>query len=215
MGSMAGRVLFLAGLGGLLAGVALSASQDLTKPEALSMDRKLTVIAERGVLTPPKNAKPLRTSFTEREANAYLKFFGPEVMPTGVVNPRVVIDHGGKLQARAVVDLDAVRKSRQRTMLDPMNLLFGTVEIAAAGTLQGAGGRGTFVLESATVGAVPVPKAGSTSTSLSICPPTSVRSSSSAAPAPSFSDRADARAAPVALLVHCPQVICSRRRCST
>lgn len=159
MGSMAGRVLFLAGLGGLLAGVALSASQELTKPEALSMDRKLTVISERGVLTLPKNAKPLRTSFTEREANAYLKFFGPEVMPTGVVNPRVVIDHGGKLQARAVVDLDAVRKSRQRTMLDPMNLLFGTVEIAAAGTLQGAGGRGTFVLESATVGAVPVPKA--------------------------------------------------------
>jgi hypothetical protein len=123
------------------------------------MDRKLTAIAERGIKTAPKNAKPIRTSFTEREANAYLKFFGPEVMPVGVLNPRVVIAQGGKLQARAVVDLDAVRKSRPRSMLDPMNLLFGTLEVFAAGTLQAANGRGTFQLESATLGAMPIPKA--------------------------------------------------------
>ena len=155
---MARPVLILAGLGGMLAAVALSASQELTKPEAESMDRKLAAIVERGAKTAPKTAKPVRTSFTEREANAYFKFFGPEVMPVGVVNPRVVIDQGGKLQARAVVDLDAVRKSRPRSMLDPMNLLFGTVEIFAAGRLQASGGRGTFQLESATLGAVPVPK---------------------------------------------------------
>ena len=79
-------------------------------------------------------------------------------MPVGVNNARVVIDQGGKLQARAIVDLDAVRKSQKRTMLDPMNLLFGTVEVAATGTLQASGGRGTFALESATLGAVPIPK---------------------------------------------------------
>jgi hypothetical protein len=156
---MARPVLILTGLGGMLAAVALSASQELTKPEADSMDRKLTAIAERGIKTAPKNAKPIRTSFTEREANAYLKFFGPEVMPVGVLNPRVVIAQGGKLQARAVVDLDAVRKSRPRSMLDPMNLLFGTLEVFAAGTLQAANGRGTFQLESATLGAMPIPKA--------------------------------------------------------
>jgi hypothetical protein len=156
---MARPVLILTGLGGMLAAVALSASQELTKPEADSMDRKLTAIAERGIKTAPKNAQPIRTSFTEREANAYLKFFGPEVMPVGVLNPRVVIAQGGKLQARAVVDLDAVRKSRPRSMLDPMNLLFGTLEVFAAGTLQAANGRGTFQLESATLGAMPIPKA--------------------------------------------------------
>lgn len=158
MGSMARRARSLAGLGGFLAVVTLSAAQELTKPEAESMDRKLTAIAERGAQVLPKSAKPVRTSFTEREANAYLKFFGPEVMPVGVNNARVVIDQGGKLQARAIVDLDAVRKSQKRTMLDPMNLLFGTVEVAASGTLRASGGRGTFALESATLGAVPIPK---------------------------------------------------------
>ncbi len=156
---MARWVLTVVGVAGALAGVAVAASQELTRPEADSMDRKLTAIATRGNQVLPKNAKPVRTSFTEREANAYLKFFGPEVMPVGVLNPRVVIDTGGKLQARAVVDLDAVKKSRPRTMLDPMNLLFGTVEVAATGTLQASGGRGTFQLESATLGAIPIPKA--------------------------------------------------------
>lgn len=155
---MGRQVLILAGLCGMVAGVALSASQDLTKPEADSMGRKVTAIMERGARPSAKNAKPLRTSFSEREANAYFKYYGPEFMPVGVINPRVVIDQGGRLKAHAVVDLDAVRKSQPRSMFDPMNLLFGSVEVAAAGTLQASNGRGTFQLESATLGAVPIPK---------------------------------------------------------
>jgi hypothetical protein len=155
---MVRRVLSLAGLSGMLAGVALSASQELTKPEADSMGKKLTAILDRGARPPAKNPKPLRTSFSEREANAYFKYYGPEFMPVGVVNPRVVIDQGGRVKANAVVDLDAVRKSQARSMFDPMNLLFGSVEVAASGTLQASGGRGTFQLESATLGSVPIPK---------------------------------------------------------
>jgi hypothetical protein len=155
---MVRRVLSLAGLSGMLAGVALSASQELTKPEADSMGKKLTAILDRGARPPAKNSKPLRTSFSEREANAYFKYYGPEFMPVGVVNPRVVIDQGGRVKANAVVDLDAVRKSQARSMFDPMNLLFGSVEVAASGTLQASGGRGTFQLESATLGSVPIPK---------------------------------------------------------
>jgi hypothetical protein len=155
---MVRRVLSLAGLSGMLAGVALAASQELTKPEADSMGKKLTAILERGARPPAKNSKPLRTSFSEREANAYFKYYGPEFMPVGVVNPRVVIDQGGRVKANAVVDLDAVRKSQARSMFDPMNLLFGSVEVAASGTLQASGGRGTFQLESATLGSVPIPK---------------------------------------------------------
>ena len=142
----------------MLAGVALSASQDLTKPEADSMGRKLNAILERGARPVAKNAKPLRTSFSEREANAYFKYYGPEFMPVGVINPRVVIDQGGRVKANAVVDLDAVRKSQPRSMFDPMNLLFGKVDVAASGTLQASAGKGTFQLESATLGAVPIPK---------------------------------------------------------
>ena len=74
------------------------------------------------------------------------------------VGARIVIDTGGKVQARAIVDLDAVRKSQPRGYLDPMNLLFGSVEVAAAGTLQAANGKGTFQLASATLGALPIPK---------------------------------------------------------
>jgi hypothetical protein len=155
---MARRVLTVAGLCGVVAAVTLSAAQELTRPEADSMDRKLTAIATRGIQPVVKNAKPLRTSFTEREANAYLKFHGPEVMPAGVGNARVAIDNGGKVQARAIVDLDAVRKSQPRGYFDPMNLLFGSVEVAAAGTLQAANGKGTFQLGSATLGALPIPK---------------------------------------------------------
>ena len=72
--------------------------------------------------------------------------------------PMGCIDIGGKVQARAIVDLDAVRKSQPRGYLDPMNLLFGSVEVAAAGTLQAANGKGTFQLASATLGALPIPK---------------------------------------------------------
>jgi hypothetical protein len=156
---MTRRLPYVVGLCSVLAAGVLAAAQELTRPEADSMDRKLAAIAERGTRVPSKNAKPVRTSFTEREANAYLKFHGQAVMPVGVQNPRVVIDQGGRLQARAIVDLDAVRKVKERGLLDPMNLLIGSVEIAAAGTLQAAGGKGTFQIESATLGVFPIPKA--------------------------------------------------------
>ena len=103
---MVRQVLTVVGLCGLLA-AALPASQDLTKPEADSMGRKVNAILERGARPPGKNVKPLRTSFSEREANAYFKYYGPEFMPVGVINPRVVIDQGGRVKANAVVDLDA------------------------------------------------------------------------------------------------------------
>lgn len=136
-----------------------SAFQDLTLKEADSMGRKLEAILARGLQQPPpRAAKPSRTSFTEREVNAYLKFYGQGQAPEGLREPRITIADGGKLEGRAVVDLDAIRKSKERGWLDPLAYVTGSVEVRAIGTLSTSNGRGAFALQSATLGGVTVPK---------------------------------------------------------
>lgn len=143
----------------MLAGGLPRADQDLTRGEADSMDKKLSAIVDRAVtVAPSKPAKAIRTSFTEREVNAWFKFIGPGQLPTGVINPYVAIAEGGRLEGRATVDLDAVRKSRPRGLFDPANLLTGSVEVRAIGTLRASNGMGVFQLQQATLGGVPIPK---------------------------------------------------------
>jgi hypothetical protein len=63
------------------------------------------------------------------------------------------------VSGRAVVDLDAVRKSKKPTsLLDPMNYLFGRLPVTATGTLKTSEGVGRFELESASAGSIPIPK---------------------------------------------------------
>ena len=62
------------------------------------------------------------------------------------------------MEARAVVDLDTVRKAKERQWSDLLSYVTGTVEVRAIGKLQAANGQGTFQLESATLGGVPMPK---------------------------------------------------------
>lgn len=135
-----------------------AAAQDLTQKEADSMGRKFIAVFERGTQQHPRVAKPLRTSFTERELNAYLKYYGQAQSPPGIVDPRITIADAGRLEGRAVVDLDAVRKSKERGWLDPLGYITGSVEVRAIGTLKTANGKGTFELASATLGGVPLPK---------------------------------------------------------
>ena len=133
--------------------------QALTQAEADSMGRKLQLMLEQGEKTRPKTAAPVRTAFSEREVNAYFKHYGPAFMPAGVVDPQVTILDGGRVAARAVADLDAVRKSKERGWLDPMNLITGSLEVKMAGKVLGANGVGVLQIESASVGGVPVSKA--------------------------------------------------------
>jgi hypothetical protein len=157
---MTRRLPIVVGMAALVA-VGGQARQDLTLTEAQSMGRKLDAVLARGLQAPPasRTAKGVqRTSFTEREVNAYLKYYGEADAPAGVVEPRITIGEGGQLHGRALVDLDAVRKSKPRGWVDPLAYVTGSVEIRAAGTLKTADGIGTFALQSATLGGVPIPK---------------------------------------------------------
>jgi hypothetical protein len=154
---MTRRVLF-AVMAAALSVPALSAQQDVMARDAKSMEQKLSALFDNGQL-PVGKAKPLRTTFTENEVNAFMVLSKDVELPVGVRDPRLTIEAGNRLSGRAVVDLDKVRLSKPRSVLDPMNLLLrGTVEVKAQGILQTANRKGTFTVESATLSGVPIPK---------------------------------------------------------
>lgn len=134
------------------------ATQELTRKDASSMEQKLVAIATRGSVPVVANHAPVRTTFTEQEVNALFQYSQLVQMPAGVVNPRLSIADGGLLTGRAIVDLDAIRKSKERSMLDPLSYVTGSVEVTAIGTLKTANGQGTFDLQSATLGGISIPK---------------------------------------------------------
>ena len=122
------------------------------------MQVKIDRIAAAAEAPRPARAPPLRTTFTEHEINAYLALEGPALLPLGIGIRRVQLGDDGRVRARAVVDLDAVRRARERSAFDPLSYLRGAVEVVATGAVEGEGGRGVIRYESATVGGVSVPK---------------------------------------------------------
>lgn len=111
--------------------------------------------------TPPpagRRRKPIQTIVTEPEMNGYLRYRGRDVLPVGVVDPYVFALGGGRLSGVATVDLDAVRLSKPRGLLDPAQLLRGRVPVAATGLLTSKDGEFRFLLESATAAGFDVPK---------------------------------------------------------
>jgi hypothetical protein len=148
----------IAGMAAVVLGGGPSHAQDPTRAEADAMQTKIARVAAAAESPRPANAPPLRTSFTESEINAYLALEGPAFLPPGIAMPRARLGDDGRVQARAVVDLDAVRRSRERSAFDPLNYLTGAVEVVAAGRIEGRDGEGVIRYESATVGGVAVPK---------------------------------------------------------
>jgi hypothetical protein len=148
----------LAALAAVVVTAAWSSAQQLTKRDAESLEKKLSAVLARGATRPAPRQPPVRTSFSEREVNAYLKFSFREQLPKGVVNPEVNLGGERRVSAHAVVDLDAVRTSKERGWFDPGAYLTGSVDLHATGLLRTANGRGTFELESATVSGISIPK---------------------------------------------------------
>jgi len=133
-------------------------AQDVSRADADRMGKKVQAIVMRAVLVPAK-AAPLKTTFTDRELNAYLQHHGTEQLPIGVKNARVTMLETNKLETRAVVDLDAVRTSQPRGWLDPLGYVTGSLEVVTVGLFSGSGGKGVYRFESGTVGGVPIPRA--------------------------------------------------------
>ncbi|HEY3516533.1 MAG TPA: hypothetical protein VGL98_05750 [Gammaproteobacteria bacterium] len=150
----------LALLGAVLVAQAhAQAQQEPTRAEADAMQTKIDRVAATAEAPPrPASARPLTTTFTEREINAYLALDGPDFLPPGIAMPRVRLGDDNRVEARALVDLDGVRRSRERSVFDPLAYVTGAVEVVAIGTVEGNGGEGLIRYESATVGGVAVPK---------------------------------------------------------
>jgi hypothetical protein len=148
---------------GLLVGTLLVAAQPqvqprLTKADGERFQTKLTRIVTIG--NTPRSAKRAAESTTvsDVEVNAYLRYHAQDQIPVGIVEPLLNAHGNGIVSGRAIVDLDAVRKQRQRGWLDPMGYLTGRLPLTARGRLTTQNGMGRFVLESAELSGVTVPK---------------------------------------------------------
>jgi hypothetical protein len=136
----------------------------LTKQDADRFQTKLITIVEFGNQAPARPAKgaaavgPRKTVLSDAEVNSYFRFHAADQIPAGIVDPMLFALGDGRVSGRAVVDLDAVRKQKQRGWMDPMGYLTGRLPLSAQGRLTTQNGVGRFELESAELSGVPVPK---------------------------------------------------------
>lgn len=93
----------------------------------------------------------------EREVNAYLRFQAASQLPPGVTEPHITMTGGGRVEAYARIDLDAVAAGRERGALDPLSYLRGNLPVAARGVLEARDGIGRIEVESVRIADLPVP----------------------------------------------------------
>ena len=127
--------------------------QDSDRFEASCRDRR---VRQREAGAAPSAA--VSTPISDAELNAYFQYGAKAQIPVGIVEPRLNALGDGRVSGQAVVDLDAVRKQKQRGWLDPMSYLTGSLPLTASGLLITKDGVGRFQLESAQISGVSVPK---------------------------------------------------------
>lgn len=137
------------------AGGALSADVALSQREADSLQRKVMTIQQYGQA--PLTGERL-TPISEAELNSYLRFVAGPQLPPGVVDPYLRLVGEGKVEGRAVVDLDRVRTATTRGWLDPMNLVTGRLLVSASGELSATNGIARFTFAYASIAGVPIPR---------------------------------------------------------
>jgi hypothetical protein len=132
------------------------ADSKISREAADRLLRKAIAINENGLLSRPAHA---RTTVTEEELNSFLALDARDQLPVGVAEPRVEMLADGRVVARALVDLDAVRKLRSSGgWLDPSSYLRGQMPVSATGTLHASDGMARFDLESAEIYGIRIPK---------------------------------------------------------
>ncbi len=133
----------------------LAAAEPLSRRDAARLQAKLDRIAN-GTRTLGK--APASIPITETELNSYLRYELGDRMPPGVTDPWVSILDNGRLAGKATVDLARVGQSRKSSgMLDPFNLLTGSLPLEVNGVLSAKNGVASFAVESASISSVPVP----------------------------------------------------------
>jgi hypothetical protein len=142
-----------------LAMTPLAGQPRFTKQDADRFQSKLAKIVQLGNAAPIRAAAPQSTPVSDLEVNSYLRFHAADQIPVGILEPTLNALGDGRVSGRAVVDLDAVRKQKQRGWLDPMSYLTGRLPVTAAGRLATKDGIGQFQLDSAEISGVTVPKA--------------------------------------------------------
>jgi len=98
------------------------------------------------------------TTLTEPEVNAYLWWHLDELVPAGITDPTLQLGDNGQVDARAIIDLAAIRQQRERGWLDPLAYVGGRVPVTAAGILHTAAGLATLDVQSVTIAGMSVPK---------------------------------------------------------
>ena len=130
----------------------------LSKQEADQFNTKLARIVLTGNAKPLKGATPQTTVISDNELNSYFRYNAKDQIPVGIVEPTINTLGDGRVAGRAVVDLDAVRKQKERGWLDPLGYMSGRLPITATGKLATKEGMGQFTLESAEISGVTIPK---------------------------------------------------------
>lgn len=140
-------------VGGLLIG---ASAVNVSQQQADAFQQKVARIVQQAE---SKSPSPRQTVVTEGEVNSYLRFKAGSQLPTGVTDPSVGILGEGKLNGRAVVDLDVIRQKKGTGgWFDPLSYLTGRLPVTASGTLYTQDGKGRFELASAEVSGLPIPK---------------------------------------------------------
>lgn len=135
----------------------LLAQPRLTKQDSARFHTKLTQI--QTYATAARAAKGQTIQITDTEVNSYLRYDPGANVPVGIAEPVLTAVGNGRVAGTATVDLDAVRKQKQRGWMDPMGYLTGRLPVSATGTLSTTNGVGRFQLESAAISGVTIPKA--------------------------------------------------------
>lgn len=141
----------------LLVAAPLGARQDPARVDAQRMSQKVQALLARAD-APQAPVKPVSTSFTEAEINAYLRLDPSAGLPAGLRHPTVTLMDNGRVETKALVDLDLIRTSEKRGWLDPLAYVSGIVEVRNVGVFSGSNGKGVYVHESASLAGVPIPK---------------------------------------------------------
>jgi hypothetical protein len=142
---------------GVVLALATIEAASISKQQADLFSRKVAQIVVQGDGVQKPGTR--KTQVSETELNSWFVYSAKPLLPAGVSDPKVTLVGNGKLAGQAVVDLDAIAKKKQSGgTFDIWNLVGGKVPVNVAGTLRTRDGVGTFLLESADVSGLPLPK---------------------------------------------------------